>query len=448
MINDTILVHRSCGADTSTERPRVRAFHNKVKSGCQTCKTRRIKCSEERPVCARCASAGRDCFYASQPRAKVQCRSVSPISPISDVSSTSLELIKPTNLASLDPEESRGFEFFMKVSAPAAATYNVHTKEFFERLIPQVAQSEAAVRHLMVAVAAKQESLSSTTDNALALTRVQVKHYVASLNALSHGTPSGEEVMLLASSLFIILGQMEPVEEQTAQSLFHLTASMRILIERLSQQIPKQSDIIESYIHPIFGRIEIMVGSFIMPSKGLEAILCSVEPQEPILPDEFTDLEQAREYWFAILCWRYNKVARSQPWTADSPAFKAIRALLLRWNGLLMAYAGRAALTSIYEVQRTLAMLSQFRFLFVAMMFSVRYDLHLDDQIRPTFVNLIKPGEVSLTFHVPERALKMIPEMDWEAAPYHDQLGVRLWPLVDALQRTPTVAIQRLAFRM
>ncbi|ORY61258.1 uncharacterized protein BCR38DRAFT_310326, partial [Pseudomassariella vexata] len=33
----------------------------KVKSGCRTCKTRKVKCDEGRPACARCLSSGRVC---------------------------------------------------------------------------------------------------------------------------------------------------------------------------------------------------------------------------------------------------------------------------------------------------------------------------------------------------------------------------------------------------
>ncbi|KAL5397422.1 hypothetical protein PMIN03_003291 [Paraphaeosphaeria minitans] len=40
------LVHRN--------RPRMRAYSPKVRTGCITCKTRRKKCDEERPICRRC----------------------------------------------------------------------------------------------------------------------------------------------------------------------------------------------------------------------------------------------------------------------------------------------------------------------------------------------------------------------------------------------------------
>ncbi|KAL5590389.1 hypothetical protein FOBRF1_013946 [Fusarium oxysporum] len=37
--------------------------HRKSRNGCQTCKLRRIKCGEEKPVCAHCERRGEECHY-------------------------------------------------------------------------------------------------------------------------------------------------------------------------------------------------------------------------------------------------------------------------------------------------------------------------------------------------------------------------------------------------
>ena len=429
----------SAAPSHADNRPnRTRQWHTKTRTGCLTCKGRRVKCGEERPSCTRCLSAGRECSYEIQPKARIfETSSQSP------VSASTLELVKPRDYGTSNPEEVRALQYFLEVTAPAASTYNEHTKEFFEYLIPQVAQSEAAVRHLAVAIAARQESMASSTDTAVTLARVQTKHYVAGLNALSQGRASSEDVILLASALFITLGQLETLEDQRAQGLFHLVAGLKILIERLD--VKKPSHIIDTYIHPIFARMESMMSIFMLPLDS-EAILCTVEPEEPVLPTQFSDLEEARKAWCAIVCWRYREVARSQPWTSESEYFQEVRGLLLKWNHLLMAYAGKAALGSPQELQRAIAMISEFRFLFIGMMFSVRYDLHIQDQVRPSFINLIVPGEVSITYNYPKRTLDMLPELDWEVDEFYDPLKVRLWPVVDAVKRTENAGIVRMTF--
>ncbi|KAK4454390.1 transcriptional regulatory protein moc3 [Podospora aff. communis PSN243] len=50
-------------SSTSSQAPkkRTRASKPKVRTGCITCKIRRVKCGEEKPACLRCTSTGRTC---------------------------------------------------------------------------------------------------------------------------------------------------------------------------------------------------------------------------------------------------------------------------------------------------------------------------------------------------------------------------------------------------
>ncbi|OTA93265.1 hypothetical protein M434DRAFT_395822 [Hypoxylon sp. CO27-5] len=50
---------------TAPSVPRIRARKPKVRSGCVTCKSRRIKCDEERPICRRCRKSWLPCGYNS-----------------------------------------------------------------------------------------------------------------------------------------------------------------------------------------------------------------------------------------------------------------------------------------------------------------------------------------------------------------------------------------------
>ncbi|KAM7183881.1 hypothetical protein V8F20_012442 [Naviculisporaceae sp. PSN 640] len=46
-----------------TKPKRERAAHSKTRTGCRTCKARRVKCDERRPACLRCTTTGRNCGY-------------------------------------------------------------------------------------------------------------------------------------------------------------------------------------------------------------------------------------------------------------------------------------------------------------------------------------------------------------------------------------------------
>ena len=48
---------------------RKKVWHNKTRTGCKTCKNRRIKCDETRPACQRCVNSNRTCDGYNPPKA-------------------------------------------------------------------------------------------------------------------------------------------------------------------------------------------------------------------------------------------------------------------------------------------------------------------------------------------------------------------------------------------
>ncbi|KAK4109648.1 hypothetical protein N656DRAFT_715579, partial [Canariomyces notabilis] len=64
--------------DHPTREPK-RAFHAKVRTGCLTCKARRVKCDEAKPHCQRCVKSGRKCDgYRSTIRSSPPASALSP----------------------------------------------------------------------------------------------------------------------------------------------------------------------------------------------------------------------------------------------------------------------------------------------------------------------------------------------------------------------------------
>lgn len=49
---------------------RVKRYHERSLDGCLTCRKRRVKCDEGKPVCRRCACGDRECVYAPSNKAK------------------------------------------------------------------------------------------------------------------------------------------------------------------------------------------------------------------------------------------------------------------------------------------------------------------------------------------------------------------------------------------
>lgn len=52
-----------------TPKDRRISKHRKVRTGCEACKRRRVKCNEAHPVCSNCAARSHTCIYRQdQPR--------------------------------------------------------------------------------------------------------------------------------------------------------------------------------------------------------------------------------------------------------------------------------------------------------------------------------------------------------------------------------------------
>lgn len=57
--------HGGVGGDSDHHRQQKRRPHTKSRNGCMTCKRRRVKCDETRPVCRNCTNLRLECRYAS-----------------------------------------------------------------------------------------------------------------------------------------------------------------------------------------------------------------------------------------------------------------------------------------------------------------------------------------------------------------------------------------------
>ncbi|KAI1779570.1 hypothetical protein F4818DRAFT_145091 [Hypoxylon cercidicola] len=171
-------------AATSTAK-RKRASKPKVRTGCITCKIRRVKCDETKPACTRCTSTGRKCDgYDGQapPRRKKQ--PTEPAVPNAVTSMTtephlakrhelarhsfaaacrgnsSLRVLRPLAADIEGTEQER--QFFHQFRRYAEAGLAMHASSlgpgFWQRLVPQLGYSDPAVRHALIALGASYQS--------------------------------------------------------------------------------------------------------------------------------------------------------------------------------------------------------------------------------------------------------------------------------------------------
>ncbi|KAG4433042.1 hypothetical protein IFR05_011481 [Cadophora sp. M221] len=158
---------------------KTRASKPKVKTGCQTCKIRRVKCDETKPSCLRCVRFGHQCDgYSnkspSKPTSSKSSRTLVPKSPSqspvsisgppseypetssSDYSPSATSPTKiypsPTRLLFQTPHEYQAFQTFC--SRTSHELSSAFSTDLWTRLMLQACETSPSIRHAVVAIGA------------------------------------------------------------------------------------------------------------------------------------------------------------------------------------------------------------------------------------------------------------------------------------------------------
>ncbi|KAJ5697999.1 hypothetical protein N7462_000004 [Penicillium macrosclerotiorum] len=164
--------------DVSATPKKTRSSKPKVRTGCITCKARRVKCDETKPACVRCTTTGRRCDgYAPLKTSFPEYKALAPArttdasdttgSSSSSASRTtqtaqlvirirpeyrSLAPLADPSQADLTPKERWFLVFFRHVTARTNAKF--FGEEFWGRLVHQASEVQPAVRHSAIGISA------------------------------------------------------------------------------------------------------------------------------------------------------------------------------------------------------------------------------------------------------------------------------------------------------
>lgn len=125
---------------------KMRRVYPKVRTGCDTCKNRKIKCDETKPICRNCTKSGRKCLGYHPPQAKI------------------FESLSGMHRSDSDMEhEARATEHFKNETAVRLASYRPLqlNLEFWQSVVPTLAAESPPVRHAMLTLSATQEEYES-----------------------------------------------------------------------------------------------------------------------------------------------------------------------------------------------------------------------------------------------------------------------------------------------
>ncbi|KAK2042926.1 C6 zinc finger protein [Colletotrichum somersetense] len=285
------------------QRPRfIRASKPKVRTGCITCRRRRVKCDEGRPACSVClkyqgrcegyeSKTPRDPGFSSQPRAiypRLECRKAEDVF-----------LIEPdyTSRMFSNQLEKDHFDYWLAFTGSTV----LFRSELLTKVIPQISWQDPAIKHAALAIGAM--ALSGTTRRERMLGKGRFNsdalvHYGKAMNLLYSSTMSPERT-LLACLLFITF---ESLRGNKVAVLSHINHGSLILDQHSPQGIdpnPFMDEVMASFQH--FGLQSWSHGGAHPKETDTRVPWCCrgrkarYAIQE--MPSVFESLEMARRWW-------------------------------------------------------------------------------------------------------------------------------------------------------
>ncbi|RYP55125.1 hypothetical protein DL768_000244 [Monosporascus sp. mg162] len=237
---------------------------SKVRTGCVTCKTRKIKCDEGKPHCNRCTSTGRKCDGYAVPKSDWSlCR-------------------RPRHLSRGvgGAAESRALQFFCEIAGPFLP--GASDPYFWTQLVMQFSNFEPVVQHSVIAISALYEQCQTETppgtgirDNTLAL-----RHYNTAITELK--ATQNPSLVLLVCILFICI---EFLQSNREAAIRHCKHGIAILENSVSTP-----DWAKEHLKPVFRRLSIFAYFF---GSG-DAEFPGLVPLDDPVPASFSNFSDAR----------------------------------------------------------------------------------------------------------------------------------------------------------
>ncbi|KAJ0165805.1 hypothetical protein CTA2_9946 [Colletotrichum tanaceti] len=296
----------------------------KVKTGCITCKIRRVKCDEARPACNRCVSTGRKCDGYVTP-------------PTGAYSWGQLLGARPPPTEAAPDAELRQLAFFRRTVAPALS--GVLDSYFWTHLVPQFARQQPAARHAMLAISSLYETFrEDPLDRSAEKNAFAVTHYNEAIKHLR--TTTNQEAVLFVCLLFVCI---EMLRSRCQTAIEHCRHGIHIL-----NDVEAKSSITRDYLEPAFCRLGIFPYFFgvrpetfpavaspcRVPTPPFHSLLEVQEALDPLLVRTIRFIRAADEY-------RLGDETCPRPDAATMQEREEIDGLLDAWRDELRAFKER-----------------------------------------------------------------------------------------------------------
>lgn len=310
----SLSLRQSLNMSMSTLDSSTSSRMTRVKTGCVTCRIRRVKCDERKPECNKCSSTGRACDgYSTLPFSRRDLTraadsSSSNISGTQRSSSPGACGLLPrliTDPAFSDVLEKRAFQFFRHKTV--RSSNSLIDARFWDRIVLQACHVEPAVKHAVLALSCLHqlsELPDVCEDKQRHRTYAEKQHQKALEQArllVASAKPQDVDRILIAAVVFICY---EGVRGDYVASAVHIQSGRQIVVnnrERL-QQASRRNDLKE--IEQALYRLDVPALTFQDSSSPLSWTLDEYTHTQPLLvvPD-FKTVADARASLIDLVRW-------------------------------------------------------------------------------------------------------------------------------------------------
>ncbi|TVY91574.1 putative transcriptional regulatory protein [Lachnellula willkommii] len=221
-------------AGSAVARIRNNRCRTKVKTGCTTCRIRKVKCDEKKPFCQKCVNTGRTCdgyespfkFFTNQPINSARTGSTKSDVGLRPIWPTFIK-IAPQDIVLLNRYFSTKTMFDVKLGCDEEA-----------RQVLQASLTDPPIRHAVSSLRALREDLETSGDGPASIVQQStsyhygIQQYSMALGGLASNlsSPGSNELKsaLLCCQIFI---SIEQVQKNYAAMAQHIIRGLRIMHE-------------------------------------------------------------------------------------------------------------------------------------------------------------------------------------------------------------------------
>ncbi|KAK2594285.1 hypothetical protein QQS21_007991 [Conoideocrella luteorostrata] len=259
-------------------RPSGRKGSRKVRTGCITCKLRKVKCDEAKPACLRCLRSGRLCdgYLDASTRSETLIRHISPTVEFENA------------------DGRRAFDYYHSRLVPVLS--GIYNSEFWGETVLQLGLTEAVVHHSLL-------SLSSFLECGLAkdgIDRTRERNYAfreygKAITAMREWNAE-RGTMAIPLLVCVLLTCIEFILDRGQASQLHICQGRRLLSHLENKNSPSL-DMVKRDLVPMFSRLSLacfLFGSRPEPIPDMLKNLIST-------PSEFMNLRDAKDRLYHLL---------------------------------------------------------------------------------------------------------------------------------------------------